>query len=225
MTDTFPDSISEITSNIEVDSVSTKNTCRCPWLDTSKADYVQYHDEEWGVPVLEDNKMFEYLVLESAQAGLSWYTILKRRDGYRKAFANFDVDKVTLFTQADEERLVLDPAIIRHKGKIASTVNNAKCFIAIQKEFGSFVNYIWGFVDNKVQVSNLNKMSDYPATCPISDALSKDLKKRGFKFVGSTTIYAHLQASGLINDHSNDCYRKQQIIDSYNSLGVKWQQC
>jgi len=200
-------------------------TCRCPWLDITKADYVKYHDEEWGVPVLDDNKMFEYLVLESAQAGLSWYTILKRRDGYRKAFANFDVDKVAKFSEADEHRLVLDERIIRHKGKIAATVNNAKCFIKIQKEFGSFVNYIWSFVDNKVQVSNISELADYPATSPISDALSKDLKKRGFKFVGSTTIYAHLQASGLINDHSNDCSRKQEIINSYSSLGLVWQQC
>lgn len=205
--------------------MTVEHTCRCPWLDTTKLDYVKYHDEEWGVPVLEDNKMFEYLVLESAQAGLSWYTILKRRDGYRKAFGNFDVDKVAQYTSADEERLVLDASIIRHKGKIAATVNNAKCFIAIQKEFGSFIKYIWAFVDNKVQVSNLNQLSDYPATSPISDELSKDLKKRGFKFVGSTTIYAHLQASGLINDHSNDCTRKQEIIDSYQALGLKWRQC
>ena len=205
--------------------MSNENTCRCPWLDTTKLDYVKYHDEEWGVPVLEDNKMFEYLVLESAQAGLSWYTILKRRDGYRKAFTNFDVDKVAQYTLVDEERLVLDASIIRHKGKIAATVNNAKCFIAIQEEFGSFIKYIWAFVDNKVQVSNINQLSDYPATSPISDALSKDLKKRGFKFVGSTTLYAHLQASGLINDHSNDCTRKQEIINSYQALGLKWLQC
>ncbi|KGJ87644.1 DNA-3-methyladenine glycosylase I [Colwellia psychrerythraea] len=205
--------------------MTTEITCTCPWLDTTKADYVKYHDEEWGVPVLEDNKMFEYIVLESAQAGLSWYTILKRRDGYRKAFANFDVEKVAQFTLADEERLVLDASIIRHKGKIAATVNNAKCFIAIQKEFGSFIKYIWAFVDNKVQVNDIKQLGDYPATSPLSDELSKDLKKRGFKFVGSTTIYAHLQASGLINDHSNDCIRKQEIIDSYQALGLKWQQC
>ncbi|MCJ8296300.1 MAG: DNA-3-methyladenine glycosylase I [Colwellia sp.] len=205
--------------------MTVEQICRCPWLDTTKLDYVKYHDEEWGVPVLEDNKMFEYLVLESAQAGLSWYTILKRRDGYRKAFANFDVDKVAQYTSTDEERLVLDASIIRHKGKISATVNNAKCFIAIQKEFGSFIKYIWAFVDNKVQVSNLDQLCDYPVTSPISDELSKDLKKRGFKFVGSTTLYAHLQASGLINDHSNDCKRKQEIIDSYQDLGLKWQQC
>jgi DNA-3-methyladenine glycosylase I len=200
------------------------NTCRCPWLDTTKLDYVKYHDEKWGVPVLEDNKMFEYLVLESAQAGLSWYTILKRREGYRKAFANFDVTKVAQYTLADEDRLVLDPSIIRHKGKISATVNNAKCFIAIQEEFGSFINYIWAFVDNKVQVSNITQLADHPATSLISDRLSKDLKKRGFKFVGPTTIYAHLQASGLINDHSNDCKRKQEIINSYQTLGLEWLQ-
>jgi len=204
--------------------MTTEITCSCPWLDTTKADYVKYHDEEWGVPVLDDNKMFEYLVLESAQAGLSWYTILKKRDGYRNAFANFDVDKVSQFTSADEDRLILNPSIVRHKGKIAATVNNAKCFIAIQKEFGSFVNYIWSFVDNKVQVSDINELTDYPVTSPTSDVLSKNLKKRGFKFVGSTTIYAHLQASGLINDHSNNCSRKQEIINSYPKLGVDWQQ-
>ncbi len=205
--------------------MSEKKPCRCPWLDTSKPDYVAYHDEEWGVPVLDDNKMFEYLVLESAQAGLSWYTILKRRDGYRKAFANFDVDKVAKFTSEDEARLVLDAGIIRHKGKIAATVNNAKCFIAIQQEFDSFINYIWSFVDNKVQVNSVKELGDYPATSPISDTLSKDLKQRGFKFVGSTIIYAHLQAAGLINDHSSNCYRKQEVINSYNKLGVAWQQC
>ena len=204
--------------------MSEEKRCRCPWLDTSKPDYVAYHDDEWGVPVLDDNKMFEYLVLESAQAGLSWYTILKRRDGYRKAFANFDVEKVAKFTLEDEERLVLDVGIIRHKGKIAATVNNAKCYIEIQQEFGSFINYIWSFVDHKVQVNSVEELGDYPATSPISDALSKDLKLRGFKFVGSTIIYAHLQAAGLINDHSSNCYRKQEVIDSYEKLGVAWQQ-
>jgi DNA-3-methyladenine glycosylase I len=205
--------------------MTTDSICRCPWLDTTKLDYVKYHDEEWGVPVLEDNKMFECLILESAQAGLSWYTILKRRNGYKKAFANFDVATVAQYNLADEERLVLDISIIRHKGKISATVNNAKCFISIQEEFGSFIKYIWAFVDNKVQVSNINQRSDYITTSPISDALSKDLKKRGFKFVGSTTIYALLQASGLINDHSNSCKRKQAIINSYQLMGLEWRQC
>ncbi len=202
-----------------------KKTNRCPWLDSTKEDYVKYHDEEWGVPVFEDKKMFEYLILESAQAGLSWYTLLKKRDGYRKAFANFDVDKVAQYTLADEERLLLDSRIIRHKGKIAATVNNAKCFITIQKEFGSFTNYIWAFVDHKVQVSDINKLSDYPATSPISNHLSLDLKKRGFKFIGPTTIYSYLQATGLINDHSNACKRKLEILNSYSALELKWQPC
>ncbi|TMM43248.1 DNA-3-methyladenine glycosylase I [Colwellia ponticola] len=202
--------------------MTVESICRCPWLDTTKADYVQYHDEEWGIPVFDDNKLFENLVLESAQAGLSWYTILKRRDGYRNAFANFDVSKVAQYTLADEQRLVLDANIIRHKGKIAATVNNAKCFMTIQQEFGSFSRYLWAFVDNKVQVNHINGLNDYPATSPVSAALSKDLKKRGFKFVGSTTMYAYLQASGLINDHSNTCIRKQAIINSYPALGLAW---
>lgn len=203
-------------------SMTNESICRCPWLDVSKPDYVQYHDQEWGVPVFDDNKLFEMMVLESAQAGLSWYTILKRRNGYRKAFANFDINKVAQFSSEDEASLLSDASIIRHKGKITSTVNNAQCFIRIQNEFGSFVNYLWAFVDNKVQVTNINKLEDYPVSSAISDALSKDLKKRGFKFVGSTTMYAYLQAAGLINGHSNNCYRKQQIIDTYKDLGISW---
>lgn len=189
--------------------------CRCPWLDNSKADYVKYHDEEWGVPVYDDQKLFEYLTLESAQAGLSWYTILKRRDGYRAAFANFDVEKVAAFTEEDVERLVKDERIIRHRGKIEAAINNAKLFITIQKEFGSFSSYQWSFVGNKTKVNALNKLSDYPATTAESDAFSKDLKKRGFKFVGSTTVYAHMQACGMVNDHSVDCYRRLQIIEQF----------
>ncbi|MCJ2377523.1 DNA-3-methyladenine glycosylase I [Vibrio sp. ZSDZ34] len=196
---------------------------RCPWLDESKPDYVEYHDKEWGVPVLDDKTMFEFLVLESAQAGLSWYTILKRREGYRNAFANFDVDKVACFTKEDEARLVIDSGIIRNRAKISATINNAKCYQEIQREFGSFVNYIWGFVGNRVIVNQWSSLEDYPATSPVSDALSKDMKKRGFKFVGSTILYAHLQAAGLINDHSVDCYRRQKIIDSYENLGLQWQ--
>ncbi len=205
--------------------MTNEKCCRCPWLDTSKTDYRDYHDLEWGVPVLDDQTLFEFMVLESAQAGLSWYTILKRRAGYRNAFAHFNIQKVAQFTLADQARLLEDTAIIRHKGKIAATVNNAKCFIAIQNEFGSFSKYIWSFVANKVQVNNIEALEDYPACSPISDAVSKDLKKRGFKFVGSTTMYAFLQAAGLINDHSNNCYRKQEIIDSYHELGLAWQQC
>lgn len=196
---------------------------RCPWLDEAKPDYVEYHDKEWGVPVLDDQTMFEYLVLESAQAGLSWYTILKRREGYRNAFANFDVEKVARFTQEDERRLREDSGIIRNKLKISSTITNAQHFIEIQEEFGSFCNYIWSFVDNKVLVTSPKTLEDYPATSEVSDRLSKDLKKRGFKFVGSTIIYAHLQAAGLINDHSVSCYRRQEVIDSYQKLGLEYQ--
>lgn len=196
---------------------------RCPWLDETKADYVEYHDKEWGVPVLDDKTMFEYLVLESAQAGLSWYTILKRREGYRRAFANFDVEKVAAFTEQDENRLREDVGIIRNKLKISATITNARHFIEIQKEFGSFCHYIWSFVDHKVIVNSYQTLEQYPATSPISDALSKDLKKRGFKFVGSTIIYAHLQAAGLVNDHSLDCYRRQEVIDSYAQLGLEYQ--
>ncbi len=192
--------------------MTNKVTCRCPWLDTSKPDYVKYHDEEWGVPVHDDKKMFEFIILESAQAGLSWYTILKRRDGYKKAFANFDVNVVANFDDEKVEELMLDSSIIRNRLKIKSAISNAKNFIEIQKEFGSFCKYIWSYVDNKTIVNNLKSLEDYPATSPISDAISKDLKKRGFKFFGSTICYAHLQACGLINDHSESCFRKSEVI-------------
>lgn len=175
--------------------MSNKNLCRCPWLDTTKADYVAYHDEEWGVPVYDDQKIFENLTLESAQAGLSWYTILKRREGYRVAFENFDVNKVALFDDEKVEALVVNPEIIRHRGKIKAAINNAKLFIEIQNEFGSFSKYMWGFVNHKTIVNNWENLEDYPATSKESDAWSKDLKKRGFKFVGSTICYAHMQGT------------------------------
>lgn len=195
--------------------VSEEKRCRCPWLDTTKADYVAYHDEEWGVPVYDDQKLFEYLTLESAQAGLSWYTILKRREGYRQAFENFDVEKVAQFTEEKIEVLLQNIGIIRHRGKISAAINNAKLFIEIQKEFGSFSRYMWGFVNNKTIVNNWKTLADYPATSKESDAWSKDLKKRGFKFVGSTICYAHMQACGMVNDHSYDCYKRSQIIDEF----------
>tara|TARA_R110000744_G_scaffold380110_1_gene499816 strand:- start:122 stop:718 length:597 start_codon:yes stop_codon:yes gene_type:complete len=198
--------------------VSEKNLCRCPWLDTTKADYVAYHDDEWGVPVYDDRKLFEYLTLESAQAGLSWYTILKRRDGYRAAFDNFDVKKVALFSDAKVEELVINSDIIRHRGKITAAINNAKLFIDIQQEFGSFSDYMWGFVGHKTIVNHLTDKDDYPATSIESDAWSKDLKKRGFKFVGSTICYAHMQACGMVNDHSSDCYKRSQIIDEFQQV-------
>ena len=191
--------------------MSDEKTCRCPWLDTTKLDYVKYHDDEWGVPVYDDKKMFESLVLESAQAGLSWYTILKKREGYRKLFADFEVTKVAEFTNDDVERLMQDDSIVRYRRKIEAAVNNAKRFIEIQNEFGSFTKFIWSYVDNSSIVNNINSIEDYVATSPISDALAKELKKRGFKFLGSTTLYSHLQATGLINDHSNDCFRKHAV--------------
>ncbi|WP_282131866.1 DNA-3-methyladenine glycosylase I [Pseudoalteromonas aliena] len=189
--------------------------CRCPWLDTTKPDYVAYHDQEWGVPLYNDQTLFEFITLESAQAGLSWYTILKKRDGYKKAFANFDVEKVASFTPDDIERLMLNKDIVRNRLKIAATVNNAKRFIEIQKEFASFSNYQWQFVNNKPLVSQLNNIDDYPAITEESTAFAKDLKKRGFKFLGPTTVYAYMQACGMVNDHSNDCFRKTEIISEY----------
>ena len=193
-----------------------KEPCRCPWLDTTKPDYVKYHDEEWGVPVHDDQKLFEYLTLESAQAGLSWYTILKRRDGYRKAFANFDVNKVAQFDNAKYEELLLNKDIIRNKLKIKAAINNAQRFIEIQNEFGSFSKYMWQFVDNKTIVNEIRTSEDYQATSPESDAFCKDLKKRGFKFIGSTICYAHMQACGMINDHSLSCYKRSQIISQFD---------
>ena len=195
--------------------MSDKELCRCPWLDTTKPDYVKYHDEEWGVPVHDDQKLFEYLTLESAQAGLSWYTILKRRDGYRKAFVNFDVHKVALFDDAKFEELLQNKDIIRNKLKIKAAINNAQRFIEVQNEFGSFSKYMWGFVDHRTIVNEIRKIGDYQATSPESDAFCKDLKKRGFKFIGSTICYAHMQACGMINDHSLSCYKRSQIISEF----------
>jgi len=184
---------------------------RCPWLDTTKPDYVDYHDHEWGVPVYDDHLLFEFLTLESAQAGLSWYTILKKRANYKNAFANFDVNKVAAFTEQDLETLMQNEGIVRNRLKIAATINNAKCFIAIQKEFGSFSDYQWRFVGNKPQVNDLETLADYPAVTEASTLLAKDLKKRGFKFLGPTTVYAYMQACGMINDHSNNCFRKEEV--------------
>ena len=198
--------------------MSKKKLCRCPWLDTTKPDYVAYHDEEWGVPVYDDQKLFENLTLESAQAGLSWYTILKRREGYRAAFENFDVDKVALFDDEKIEALVVNPEIIRHRGKINAAINNAKLFIEIQNEFGSFSKYMWSFVDHKTIVNHWSNMAESPATTKESDAWSKDLKKRGFKFVGSTICYAHMQACGMVNDHSANCYKRSQIISEFEQV-------
>ena len=196
--------------------MSEQNKCRCAWLDATKPDYVKYHDEEWGVPLYDDTKLFEFITLESAQAGLSWYTILKKRAGYKKAFANFNVQKVANFTPDDIERLMQDESIVRNRLKIAATVNNAQRFIEIQKEFGSFSNYQWRFVGNIPIISDLNSVEDTPAITEESKAFAKDLKKRGFKFLGPTTVYAHMQACGMVNDHSNDCFRKEEIIKAFS---------
>jgi DNA-3-methyladenine glycosylase I len=180
---------------------------RCKWAEGVGPDYMAYHDEEWGVPVFDDRVQFEFLVLEGAQAGLSWSTILRKRDGYRRAFADFAPEKVARFTPRRIEKLVTDPSIVRNRLKIESTVSNARAFLAVQDEFGSFSDYIWDFVGGKPMQNRWKRDGDIPATSPESDALSKDLKKRGFRFVGSTIVYAHMQATGLVNDHVTGCFR------------------
>ena len=181
---------------------------RWEWCGTDEL-YMRYHDEEWGVPVHDDNKHFEFLVLESAQAGLSWYTILKKRENYRKAYDGFDPNKVAAYDAAKVSALLEDAGIVRNRKKIEASITNAQVFLAIQREFGSFDNYIWGFVGGHPVVTDYASIRDVPATTPLSDAVSKDLKKRGMRFFGSTIVYAHLQATGIVNDHTNDCFRKE----------------
>lgn len=183
-----------------------KDIFRCPWC--LKFDqYIQYHDEEWGVPVHNDRVHFEFLILEGAQAGLSWSMILKKREGYHKAFAGFDPVKVARFSEKKLEKILLNPNIVRNRLKVYAAVNNAKRFLEVQKEFGSFDNYIWGFVNHKPIVNKWKTLKQIPAITKESDVLSKDLIKRGFKFVGSTVIYAHMQACGLVNDHLVECWK------------------
>lgn len=184
---------------------------RCGWVEGQFDEYIKYHDEEWGVPVHDDRTHFEFLILEGAQAGLSWSTILKRREGYRQSFANFDPEKVAKFGEEKIQELLQFEGIIRNKLKVRSAVTNAQNFLEIQEEFGSFDEYIWQFVGGKPIVNHWTGMSKVPATTNESDALSKDLKKRGFKFVGSTIIYAHMQACGLVNDHTVDCFRYKEL--------------
>lgn len=184
---------------------------RCTWCENTFDEYIKYHDEEWGVPVHDDRVHFEFLILEGAQAGLSWATILKRRDGYRAAFADFDPEEVAQFSQEKVEALLLDPGIIRNRLKVQGTVINAQKFLEVQKEFGSFDRYIWSFVGEKPIVNAWKSMKEVPATTPESDVMSKDLKKRGFKFVGSTIMYAYMQACGLVNDHTTDCFRYKEV--------------
>ena len=184
-----------------------KTVTRCKWAEGVSLDYIAYHDEEWGVPVWDDRTQFEFLILEGAQAGLSWSTILNKRSGYRKNFADFDAQKVARFTKKRIEKILEDPAVVRNRLKVESAVSNAKAFLDVQEEFGTFSEYIWGFVDGEPIQNKLRKDSDTPVTSPESDALSKDLKARGFKFVGSTIVYAHMQATGMVNDHVVSCFR------------------
>lgn len=174
---------------------------------------MRYHDEEWGVPVVNDQTQFEFLVLESAQAGLSWETVLKKRENYRKAFDNFDPEKVAVYDQKKIESLLQDAGIIRNRLKIEAAINNASQYLKVQKEFGSFSKYIWQFIDYKPIVNHWENLSQLPAKTELSDTLAKDLKKRGFKFLGSTVVYAHLQATGLINDHLTCCFRHKELLN------------
>jgi len=181
---------------------------RCTWCGDDPL-YVSYHDEEWGVPVRDDRTMFEFLILEGAQAGLSWITILRKREGYRELFDNFDAEKIARYSDKKLDKLLTDPRIIRNRLKVYGARRNARAFLDIQQERGSFSDYIWGFIDGQPIQNNRKSMRDVPATSPVSDQLSKDLKKRGFTFVGSTIMYAHMQATGMVNDHTVDCFRHQ----------------
>lgn len=183
-----------------------ENRIRCAWVGQGKPFYEAYHDHEWGVPVHDDIRHFEMLILEGAQAGLSWETILKRREGYRRAYKNFDPQAVAVMSDTELEVLLLDPGIIRNRLKVFATRKNAQVFLAIQKEFGSFDAFVWRFVEGKPIVNRPKSLKEVPVTTPESDALSKELKKRGMSFVGSTIIYAHMQATGLVNDHLVDCF-------------------
>lgn len=184
---------------------------RCYWSRDTFEAYEKYHDEEWGVPVHDDRVHFEFLILEGAQAGLNWATILKKREGYRECFANFDPEVVANYDQKKIEELLQNPGIIRNKLKVNGAVVNAQKFLEVQAEFGSFDKYVWSFVNGKPIINQWKDRSEVPATTPESDALSKDLKKRGFKFVGSTIMYAYMQACGLVNDHTTDCFRYKEL--------------
>ena len=187
-----------------------QNVNRCPWPGEDPK-MIQYHDKEWGKPIHSDRQHFEFLILEAAQAGLSWRTVLHKREGYKKAFARFDPKKVARFSKTKIEKLILNPEIIRNRLKIESTVNNAKAFLKVQKEFGSFNRYAWSFVNHRPIINKCKGLKDIQATTRESDAFSKDLKKRGFKFVGSTVIYAHMQAVGMVNDHLVSCFRYKRV--------------
>lgn len=187
-----------------------KEKLRCGWAGTDPLN-VEYHDTEWGLPCRDDRKLFEFLILEGAQAGLSWITILRKREGYRKAFGDFDAKKIARYRQAKIEKLLLDPNIVRNRLKIESVITNARQFLEVQNQFGRFTDYIWQFVDGKPIQNRWKTLKQVPVSSRASDAISKDLKKRGFKFVGTTICYAYMQAMGLVNDHAVDCFRHRQV--------------
>lgn len=191
-------------------SSNAKPPVRCTWCLNGNEAYIEYHDTEWGVPAWDDATQFEFLILEGAQAGLSWSTILNKRDGYRAAFAGFDPERIARFGKKDVARLMNDAAIVRNRLKIESTIGNARAFLEFRDRHGSFADHLWSFVDGMPRQNRIKKHGDVPATSPESDALSKDLKKRGFRFVGSTIIYAHMQATGMVNDHLTACYRYKE---------------
>lgn len=190
---------------------------RCDWSSLGDPLYRDYHDREWGVPVHDDKKIFEYLILEGFQAGLSWYTVLKKRDNFRKAFDGFDPEAVSGYDSSKIRDILSDPGLIRNRLKVESAVNNAKAFLRVQREFGSFDRYIWGFVGYKPIVNKWKSATEIPSTSPVSDRLSRDLVSRGFRFVGPTICYAHMQATGMVNDHVISCFRYREIINSLNS--------
>jgi len=183
----------------------------CSWVPLENELYKKYHDEEWGVPVFDDKKIFEFLLLESAQAGLSWLTVLKKRENYKKAFKGFDPKKIAKFKAADVEKLMNNAGIIRNRMKIEAAINNAKRFLEVQKEFGTFAKYIWGFVEGKPTQNKLKSIKNMPVKTEVAEILAKDLKKRGFKFLGPTIVYAHMQATGMVNDHTVNCFRYKQV--------------
>jgi DNA-3-methyladenine glycosylase I len=182
---------------------------RCKWCGDDEL-YVKYHDEEWGVPLYDDDTLFEFLMLEGAQAGLAWITVLRKREGYRALFDGFDASKIARYTDRKLDKLLLDPRIIRNRLKVYSARQNARGFLAVQEEWGSFADYMWHFTDGKPLQNRWKSLAEMPAFTPLSDTISKDLKKRGFNFVGSTIIYAHMQATGMINDHTTDCFRHKE---------------
>lgn len=188
------------------------NLIRCGWVPLNKPGYVKYHDEEWGVPVYDDPKMFEFLVLESFQAGLSWEIVLNKRDNFRQTFEQFDFHKIARFSETKVQELLGNKGIIRNQLKIRATINNAQRYLEVREEFGSFCDYFWGFSGGKPIRNHFKTLSDIPASTSLSDAISKDLKQRGFKFLGTTVIYAHMQAVGMVNDHLEECFRYNQLL-------------